>query len=158
MKAPSPDVTAIDFERLSEELRATAKVLAYIAEPDRLQEVIAAIRTGDHDAFHETALKPFPLPPKLDRPVCLTTLAAIQTLVATIAVIKHWYWSATNPFGAPAGAKIDTTSSLIPDDQQDEELYESYVRQGWAYFTISFELVREPLPITLLQAACLPRI
>jgi hypothetical protein len=154
---PPKDVTRINQDRLSKELRAAAQVLAEIAEPDRLKEVIAAMQTGDHDVFHETALKPFPLPRPLQRPVCLTVLAAIRTLVSTIAVVKHWYWTVNNPFGQPAGAKIDTTSSLNPDDAEKEALYNSYVNQGWATVTISFDLVREPLPITKLEAACLPK-
>jgi hypothetical protein len=154
---PPKDVTRINPERLGKELAAAAEVLAAISQPDRLKEVIAALRTGDHDAFHKAALKPFPLPRPLQRPVCLTVLAAIRTLVSTIAVVKHWYWTANNPFGQPTGAKIDTTSSLNPDDAEKEELYNSYVSQGWATVTISFDLVREPLPITRLEAACLPR-
>lgn len=154
---PPKEITRVNADRLGRELRAAAEVLAAIAEPDRLKEVIGALRTGDHDAFHNAALKPFPLPRPLQRQVCLTVLAAIRTLVSTIAVVKHWYWTANNPFGAPTGAKIDTTSSLNPDDAEKEELYESYVRQGWATVTISFDLVREPLPITRLEAACLPK-
>ena len=155
MKSPTPDIGTIDTKKLSEELRRTAEVLAYIADPERLDGVVSAIRTGDHDAFHDAALKPFPLPPILERTVCFTPLAAMQSLVATQVLLRHWYWSRANPFGYAAGDEIGTTSSADASDRERERLYEFFVSQGWAYVTFSIKNVRELLPIAQLQVACL---
>ena len=155
MKKPGPDAREIDLLQLGEQLRATAKILSAIAEPERLKEVVAAIRSGSHDAFHAAALDLAPPLPQFERPVCFTTLQAIQSFIGTIAIIRQWYWTANNPFGMPPNTLIDTTSSANPDDREKEELYQTYVSQGWASVAIRFDLLREPLPVTQLQVACL---